>query len=81
MTLSDNQTRNFLFATQGVGAVFVAIFLIAYLGGLPTTNVLHSLPVFRYSLDVIGIALLALITATVAMALYRRTPQNPIVQP
>ena len=81
MTLTNNQTRNFLFAVQGVGAVFVAIFLIAYLGGLPTTNVLHSEPVFRYSLDVIGIALLALITATVGMAVYRRNPKSPIVKP
>jgi hypothetical protein len=75
MTLTDNQTRNFQFAVQGVGAVFVAIFLVAYLGGLPTTYVYHSQPIFRYSLDAIGIALLVLITANVALALSRKTPK------
>jgi hypothetical protein len=74
LTLTDKQTRNFLFAVQGVGAVFVAIFLIAYLAGLPSTAVLHSEPVFRYSLAAIGIALLALITATVARQFTAETP-------
>jgi hypothetical protein len=75
MTLSDNQTRNFLYAAQGVGAVFIAIFLVAYLGGLPTTYVFHSQPIFRYSLDAIGIVLLALIAANVALSLIRKNPK------
>ncbi len=61
-----------LYATQGVGAVFVAIFLAAYLGGLPSTDVLHSEPIFRIPLIIFGAALLILILATVIMAAYLR---------
>jgi hypothetical protein len=57
-----------LFVTQGVGIVFVGIFLAAYLGGLPTTNVLHSEPAFKIPLTIFGIALLVLILATVILA-------------
>jgi len=59
-------------ATQGVGAVFVAVFLAAYLGGLPSTDVLHSEPIFRIPLIIFGAALLILILATVIMAAYLR---------
>ncbi|UCC58308.1 MAG: hypothetical protein JSW14_08200, partial [Candidatus Bathyarchaeum sp.] len=58
--------------TQGVGAVFVAVFLAAYLGGLPSTDVLHSEPIFRIPLIIFGAALLILILATVIMATYLR---------
>ena len=61
-----------LYATQGVGAVFVAVFLAAYLGGLPSTDVLHSEPIFRIPLIIFGAALLILILATVIMAAYLR---------
>ncbi|MFH1329026.1 MAG: hypothetical protein ABIH76_09355 [Candidatus Bathyarchaeota archaeon] len=61
-----------LYATQGVGAVFVAIFLAAYLGGLPSTDVLHSEPIFRIPLIIFGAALLILILATAIMAAYLR---------
>ncbi|MFC1487739.1 hypothetical protein ACFLRN_08660 [Thermoproteota archaeon] len=61
-----------LYATQGVGAVFVAVFLAAYLGGLPSTDVLHSEPIFRIPLIIFGAVLLILILATVIMATYLR---------
>ena len=61
-----------LYATQGVGAVFVAVFLAAYLGGLPSTDVLHSEPIFRIPLIIFGAAFLILILATVIMAAYLR---------
>ena len=66
--LSDNQTRTFLFAVQGVGAVFVGLFLAAYLAGLPTTAVYHSDPLVRLLLSGLGIAFLALILATIVVA-------------
>ena len=50
-----------LFAVQGVGAVFVGIFLAAYLAGLPTTAVLHSEPAFRIPLTIFGVVLLVLV--------------------
>jgi hypothetical protein len=62
----------FLFALEGVGIVFVGIFLVAYLGGLPTTAVLHSELAFRLSLTVIGLVFLVMILATVILAIYKR---------
>jgi Na+-transporting methylmalonyl-CoA/oxaloacetate decarboxylase gamma subunit len=57
-----------LFSVEGVGAVFVAIFLAAYLGGLPTTKVLDDEPAFRIPLQVFGAVLLVLILVTVVVA-------------
>ena len=68
MRLSDRQTVKFLFAVQGLGAVFVIIFLAAYLGGLPSTNVLHSEPIFRIPLAIFGVAFLALTIVAIGLA-------------
>jgi hypothetical protein len=64
-----------LLAAQGVGAVFVGIFLAAYLGGLimtPSTTVLHSEPAFRIPLTIFGIVLLVLVLVTVVLAIYSK---------
>lgn len=68
MRLSDRRTATFLFALQGVGAVFVGIFLAAYLGGLPSTAVLHSEPVFRIPLFIFGAVLLVLVLSALVLA-------------
>jgi hypothetical protein len=68
---NNKRTTNLLLAVQGVGAAFAGIFLAAYLGGMfmtPSTTVLHSEPAFRIPLTVFGIVLLALILATVVLA-------------
>jgi hypothetical protein len=70
---SERQTNGLLYATQGVGAVFVAVFLAAYLGGLPTTNVLHSEPVFRLLLTIFGALFLVLIAAVVTASVLTKT--------
>jgi len=57
-----------LFAVQGIGAVFVGIFLAAYLGGLPTTAVLHSEPAFRIPLYILGVTLLVLVLSALVLA-------------
>jgi hypothetical protein len=72
LQLSDNLVQKYLYVVEGVGAVFVAFFLVAYLGGLPTTNVLHSMPVFRLPLTVFGAALLVLILIGVVLAVLKR---------
>ena len=73
ISLGFNQNHGkLLYATQGVGAVFVAVFLAAYLGGLPSTDVLHSEPIFRIPLIIFGATFLILILATVVMAAYMR---------
>jgi hypothetical protein len=68
LRLSDRRTATFLFALQGVGAVFVGIFLAAYLGGLPSTAVLHSEPVFRIPLFIFGAVLLVLVLSALVLA-------------
>ena len=70
--LTEKRIHSFLFAVQGVGVLFAAVFLAAYLGGLPTTNVLHIEAAFRIPLAVIGAALLILVLATVILAVYNR---------
>jgi len=68
-----------LFATQGAGILFAAVFLAAYLGGLPSTNVLHNEPVFRIPIAIIGVALLILVLATVILSVYSRRTINASV--
>ena len=73
MMSADKKLTAVLYSLEGVGAVFVVIFLAAYLGGLPTTKVLQSQPAFRIPLTVFGVILLALILVTVVLAAkYRR---------
>ena len=75
MKLNDKRITNFLLAVQGVGAVFVGIFLAAYLGGLimtPSTTVLHSEPAFRIPLTIFGITLLVLVLATVILVVFSK---------
>jgi hypothetical protein len=68
LRLTDKQTAKFLFAVQGIGAVFVGVFLAAYLGGLPTTAVLHSEPAFRIPLYIFGVVLLVLVISALVLA-------------
>ncbi len=68
MGLHDKWVNNYLFAVQGVGIVFVAFFLAAYLGGLPSTAVLHSEGAFRVPLMAIGVVFLLLILSAVIIA-------------
>jgi hypothetical protein len=68
---NNKTTRSLLFALQGVGVVFVGIFLAAYLGGMfmtPSTTVLHSEPAFKIPLIIFGAVLLLLALAVVILA-------------
>ncbi|MGA3060551.1 MAG: hypothetical protein ABSD92_09305 [Candidatus Bathyarchaeia archaeon] len=76
MTLADKKLTTILFSLEGVGAVFVSIFLAAYLGGLPTTTVLHDEPAFRIPLIIFGALLLVLIFASVVLAVFSRTSKH-----
>lgn len=58
----------YLYAIEAVGAVFAAIFLGAYLAGIPTTAVYHSKEIIRYSLYGLGIVFLVLILVGVILA-------------
>ena len=61
MALANKKITALLYSVEGVGIVFVAVFLAAYLGGLPTTTVLHSEPAFKIPLIIFGAALVILI--------------------
>jgi uncharacterized iron-regulated membrane protein len=72
---NNKKITTLLFALQGVGAVFVGIFLAAYLGGMfmtPSTTVLHSEPAFRIPLTILGVILLILILVIVVLSFYKR---------
>jgi hypothetical protein len=69
MEIPDKRLSKYLYVVEGVGAIFVALFLAVYLGGLPTTAVLHSEPVFRIPLFVFGAVLLELIISAVVVAI------------
>jgi hypothetical protein len=72
MQFTERNINRLLFAAQGVGALFVGVFLAAYLGGLPSTDVLHSELAFRIPLIIFGAALLLLIVVIVIVAAYIR---------
>jgi hypothetical protein len=75
LEISSRGLSKFLFAVEGVGAVFVGIFLAAYLGGLfvvPQTTVFHSDPTVKLLLAVLGAALLVLVLVSVVLAFAKR---------
>jgi hypothetical protein len=75
MSLNDKRLTRFLLAIQGVGAVFVGVFLAAYLGGMfmtTSTTVLHFEPAFRIPLIFFGAALLVLVLAAVVLAVFSK---------
>jgi len=75
LRLTDKRLSTFLFATQGLGIIFISIFLAAYLGGLPSTNVLHSEPAIRIPLAVIGGVFLVFALVTTILFVYSRKEQ------
>jgi hypothetical protein len=71
MNLTNGQIKGFLFAVEGVGAVFVGLFLTVYLLGLrdlPRDIVYHSEPIFRTSLSIFGVSLIVLVLTAVLLS-------------
>jgi hypothetical protein len=68
LLFSSKKATAFLLTLEGAGAVFTGIFLAAYLGGLPSTNVLHSEPAFRIPLAIFGAAFLLLVLVALILA-------------
>ena len=60
--LNDNKISKFLYTFEGIGAVFIGAFLVAYLMGLPTNVVHHSNPNLRMILSISGGLLLILVS-------------------
>jgi hypothetical protein len=73
--MNDNKLTKFLFVIEGVGAVFVGIFLAAYLGGLfvvPQTTVFHSVFAVKMALAILGGVLLVLVLVAAVLAAMKR---------
>ncbi len=73
--MNDNSLRKFLFVIEGVGAVFVGVFLAAYLGGLfvvPQTTVFHSVFAVKMTLAILGGILLVLVLIAAIVAVMKR---------
>ena len=68
LLFNRKKATKFLLTLEGTGAAFTGIFLAAYLAGLPSTDVLHSEPVFRIPLTIFGAAFLILMLAALILA-------------
>ena len=68
MQLTNKQINVFLFAAEGIGAIFVSIFSAAYLLGLPSTEVRHSEPIFRTLLSAFGALFLIFILGAIVLS-------------
>ena len=66
------QTNMFLYAAQGVGAIFAGIFLAAYFGGLPSTDTLNSEPAFIISQSILGVILIAFVLAALVFVVLKQ---------
>jgi hypothetical protein len=58
-----------VFLTQGIGAVFFAVFLASYALALPSNLVLHGQPIFRIPLSVFGGLFLALTAIAILLSI------------
>ena len=67
--LNDKQVNIFLFSVEGVGAVFLSLFLTVYWLGIRTGVVYHSDPVFRIMLGVFGCLFLIFILVSAVLYL------------
>jgi len=54
--------------TQGIGAIFFAVFLASYALALPSNQVLHGQPIFKTSLSIFGGLFLALIAISIVIS-------------
>lgn len=77
MKTGNGKINKLLLATEGLGTVFIGLSLTVYLGGLPSTAVLHSEPIFRIPLAIFGAAFLALVICTAFLAVaFKRKNQG-----
>ena len=75
MKQNNKLASTLLLALEGAGAIFVGIFLTAYLGGMfmnPSTTVLHSDLAFKIPLMIIGAIILVIVLAIAIVAISRK---------
>ena len=71
--MKNNQLTAFQHAFQAIGAVFVAVFLAAFLFSIPTTSVLHGQPVYHYLLAIFGGIFLILVLISLVLSFVMKT--------
>ncbi|MEM2080968.1 MAG: hypothetical protein QW744_01700 [Candidatus Bathyarchaeia archaeon] len=62
-----------MFLTQGIGAVFFAIFIASYALALPSNRVLHGELIFRIPLSIFGGLFIALVTLLLLLSFRWKT--------
>ena len=68
--MNESQISKFLFTFEGIGALFIGSFLVAYLSGLPTDVVNHSDPTLRLVLSLFGGVAIILVFAGLLISKY-----------
>ncbi len=69
LQMKRNQLARFVFMSQGIGAIFIAVFLASYALALPSNEVLHGEPIFRTPLSIFGGLFLLLIAISVVLSI------------
>ena len=70
--MKRKQLSWFVFLSQGIGAIFFAVFIASYALALPSNKVLHGEPIFRTSLSIFGGLYLALIAIAVVVSFFMK---------
>jgi hypothetical protein len=66
--MKRKQITRFQYIVQGTGAVFVAVFLAAFLLSIPTTSVLHGQPFYHYLIGVFGGVFVILVLVSLVLS-------------
>ena len=74
--MTINQVAKIVLLTQGLGAVFFAIFWMAYSFALPSTDVLSGEPVFKIPLSIFGGLFLLLTVVLLAISFVVKRRKN-----
>ena len=74
LNVKRNQLAQFVMLTQGIGAVFFAVFVASYAFALPSNHVLHGELVYKIPISIFGglFILLTIILLALSFILYRR---------
>ena len=72
--MNEKQISKLLFAFEGIGAIFLGVFLVAYLMGIPSYVVYHSDSTFRMILSILGggLLIILILIALIASALNKK---------
>ena len=73
ITLKNKTLTSFQYAVQGIGTVFVSLFVAAYLFSLPGTNILHGEPIVNYLLAIFGSVFLVLVLTSIILSFIVKT--------